>query len=107
MSKKKNKKNKCSISKAKKAARGIKRYKCICHHCSKDDHQRRNYKEYLASVKGKKLIKVYIVNMFMIKNYLSTLNSSSWVLNTKYGFNCNNMHELKKSRRLNIGKVDL
>jgi hypothetical protein len=43
----------------------------------------------------------------MIKNYLSTLNSSSWVLNTKYGFNCNNMHELKKSRRLNISKVDL
>lgn len=38
MSKKKNKKNKGSISKAKKATRGIKRYKCICDHYSNDVH---------------------------------------------------------------------
>jgi hypothetical protein len=59
-------------------------------------------------VKGKKLVKVSSSGIFMIENYLSTSYSSSWVLDTKYGFNIyNNIQELKKSRRLNKGKMDL
>jgi hypothetical protein len=46
--------------------------------------------------------------MFMIENYLATSHSSSWVLDTEYGFHiCNNNQELKKYRRLLKGEVDL
>jgi len=59
-------------------------------------------------MKGKKLVKVSSSGMFMIENYLSTSYSSSWVLDTKCGFNIyKNMQGLKKSRRLNKGKMDL
>jgi len=59
-------------------------------------------------VKRKKLIKVSTSGIFMIENYLSTSHSSSWVLDTRCGFYiCNIIQELKKSRRLYKGKVDL
>ena len=46
--------------------------------------------------------------MFVIKNYLATSYSSSWVLDTGCGFHiCNNDQELKKGRRLLKGEVDL
>jgi hypothetical protein len=46
--------------------------------------------------------------MFMIENYLATSHSSSWVLDTEYGFYIgNNEQELKKDRRLLKGEVDL
>jgi hypothetical protein len=86
MSNKKNKKNKGYISKAKKPTEGIKKDKGICQHCGNDGHWRRNCKEYLATVEGKKLIKVSNSGMFMIENYLSTSHSNSWVLDTKCAF---------------------
>ena len=76
MSKKKNKKNKGFISKANKPTRGINKDKGICHHYDKDGYWRRNCNEYLASVKGKKPIKVSTLGIFMIENYLSTSHSS-------------------------------
>ena len=51
MSKKKDKKNKCAISKANKLTGGIKKDKGICHYYDKEGHWRRNCKEYLATVK--------------------------------------------------------
>jgi len=56
MSKKKDKKNKCVVSKANKPTDGIKKDKGTCHHCGKEGYWRRNCKEYLATVKTMKLV---------------------------------------------------
>jgi hypothetical protein len=55
MSKKKDNKNKSVVSKVNKLTRSIKKDKGTCHHCDKEEHWRRNCKEYLAIVKAKKL----------------------------------------------------
>jgi hypothetical protein len=52
----------------------------------------RNCKEYLATVKTKKLNKAFTLDMFIIETYLTTLHYSSWVLDTKCDFHiCNCM----------------
>jgi hypothetical protein len=43
------------LSLKQKPTRGIKKDKGICHHCGKEGHWMRNCKEYLATVKAKKL----------------------------------------------------
>jgi hypothetical protein len=78
MYRKKNKKNKGSVSKEKKnPLKGIKKDKGTCYHYGKDSYWRRNCMEYLTTMKGKKLIMVSTSNMFMIKNYLYTSHYSS------------------------------
>jgi hypothetical protein len=86
MSKKKDKKNKCAISKANKLTGGIKKDKGICHYYDKEGHWRRNCKEYLATVKVEKLNEAYNSGMFIIENYLTNFHCSSWVLDTECGF---------------------
>jgi len=55
MSKKKDKKNKDVVSKTNAPTGGIKKDNGTYHHCSKEGHWRRNYKEYLATMKANKL----------------------------------------------------
>jgi hypothetical protein len=106
MSKKKDKKSKGVVFKANKPTRGIK--KGTCHHYGKEGHSRRNYKEYLVTVKANKPNEASTSGIFIIENYLTTLHCSSLVLYIKCGFHiCNCLYELKKSRRLVEGKVDL
>jgi len=58
-------------------------------------------------VKAKKFNESSISGMFIIKNYLTTLYCSSYVLDTEYGFYiCKSMQKLKKSRRLVEDKMD-
>jgi hypothetical protein len=67
MYKKKNNKNKGSIFKTRKPTGGIKNDEGICHHCGKENHHRRNYKDYLTTVKAKKFIEVYASCVFMVE----------------------------------------
>ena len=57
--KKKTKKDERTISKVLKPNGGVKKdkedVKGTCHHCGKPRHWRRNCKEYIESVKGKKM----------------------------------------------------
>ena len=108
MSKKKVKKNMNVVSKTNKPTRDIKKDKGMCHHCSKEGHQRRNCKEYLATMKVKKLNEASTSSMFIIENYLTALHYSSLVLDTKCCFHfCNCMQEVKKSGKLVEDKMDL
>jgi hypothetical protein len=77
MSKKENKKNKGDASKTNKPTRDIKKDKGICHYCDEEGHWKRNCKEYLATVKTKKLNEASTSGMYIIKNYLTTLHCSS------------------------------
>jgi hypothetical protein len=77
MSKKENKKNKGDVSKANRPTEDIKKDKGICHHCDEEGHWKRNCKEYLATVKTKKLNEASTSGMYIIKNYLTTLHCSS------------------------------
>jgi len=108
MSKKKDKKNNGIVFKTIKPTEGINKDKGTCHHCGNKGYWRRNCKEYLATMKAKKLNEAYTSGMFIIENYLTTLHYSFWVLDIECGFyiyNC--MQELKKIRRLVEGRVDL
>jgi len=53
------KKNKGVVSQVNKPTRGIKKHKGIFHYCGKEGHWRRNCKEYLATMKAKKLNQTY------------------------------------------------
>jgi len=77
MSKKRIKKNKGVVSKAKKSIRSIKKDNNTCHHYGKKGNWRRNYNEYFATVKIKKLNEACTLSMFVIENYLTTLHCSS------------------------------
>jgi hypothetical protein len=77
MSKKKDKKNKGVVSKANKPTGGITKDKGTCHHYGKEEHWRRNCKEYLATVNAKKLNEAFTSGMFIIENYLTSLHCSS------------------------------
>jgi len=77
MSKKENKKNKGDVSKANRPTGDIKKDKGICHHCDEEGHWKRNCKEYLATVKTKKLNGASTLGMYIIENYLTTLHCSS------------------------------
>jgi hypothetical protein len=77
MSKKKDKKNKGVVSKANKPTGGIMKDKGTCHHYGKEEHWRRNCKEYLATVNAKKLNEAFTSGMFIIENYLTSLHCSS------------------------------
>jgi hypothetical protein len=50
----------------------------------------RNCKEYLATVKEKKLTEASTSGMFIIENYPTTLHCSSLVLDTECGFHIYN-----------------
>ena len=102
ITKKKDNKNKGVVFKANKLIGGIKKDKGTCHHCGKEGYWRRNCKEYLATVKAKKLNEASTSGMFIIENYLTTLHCNSWVLDTECDFHiCNGMQELKKKQKIN------
>jgi hypothetical protein len=67
MSKKKNNKNKGSIFKTRKPTGGIKNDEGTCHYYGKENHYRRNYKDYLTIVKAKKFIEIYASCVFMVE----------------------------------------
>ena len=81
--------------------------KCKCFHCSKTRYWKRNYKVYLEDLKKKKGSEASTTSSFFdIEVNLST--STSWVLDIGYGSHiCINVHELKRSRTLTKGEVDL
>jgi len=71
------KKNKGVVSKANKHIIGIKKDNGTCYHCGKEGHWIRNCKDYLATVKAKKLNEASTLGMFIIEKYLTTLHYSS------------------------------
>jgi len=77
MSKKNNKKNKGVVSKANKPNGGIKKDKGTCHYCGSEGYLRRNCKEYLVTMKAKKLNETSTSGLFIIENYLTMLHYSS------------------------------
>ena len=94
-----------------KASGGVKKDKTkdkgTCFHCGKDGHWKRNCKVYLDSLKQKKHNDASTSGILMIE-ILSTSKSSSWVLDTGSPSHiCNNMQELRQSRSLARGEVDL
>ena len=96
MSKKKDKKNKNVVFKENEHIGGINKDMGTYHHCDNKEHQKRNDKEYLATVKTMKLNEASPLDMFIIENHFTTLHCSSWALDTKYGFHiCNCMKKLK------------
>ncbi|KAK1388255.1 hypothetical protein POM88_016433 [Heracleum sosnowskyi] len=88
---------------AKGAAKGD-----ICHFCKKPGHWKRNCQAYLEdqNLKGMKSVKISDSGMHVIEINLST--STSWVLDTGCGSHiCINVQELRRSRTLAKGEVDL
>ena len=80
---------------------------CKCFHCGETGHWKRNCKVYLEDLKKKKGSETSTTSgIFVIEVNLST--STSWVLDTGCGSHiCTNVQELKKSRTLTKGEVDL
>uniref|UniRef100_A0A2C9VZW0 Uncharacterized protein n=1 Tax=Manihot esculenta TaxID=3983 RepID=A0A2C9VZW0_MANES len=104
----KKKQNKKKENTTLKPTGGINKYKGTCHHCGIEEYWRINCKEYLATVEARKLSEASTLGIFMIEINLSTINSCSWVFDTEYTFHiCNNMQEIKSSRKLRKGEMDL
>ena len=80
---------------------------CKCFHCGETGHWKRNCKVYLEDLKKKKGSETSTTSgIFVIEVNLST--STSWVLDTGCGSHiCTNVQELKRSRTLTKGEVDL
>ena len=78
--KKLNSKASISKKKAKKVSA-----KGTCYHCGKDGHQKKNYKEYFATVKHKEASVAKDLYMIQTNLSLSISISDSWVLDTVCG----------------------
>ena len=74
--------------------------KGTCYHCGKESHWKKNYKEYLATVKSANIAKG--LYMIQINLSLSTLFSDSWILDITCGlYLCKSLQGLQKVRNLN------
>ena len=79
---------------------------CTCFHCGQTGHWQRNCKQYLEELKKKKGSETSASGIYVIEVNLST--SSSWVLDTGCASHiCTNVQDLRKSRSLIKGEVDL
>ena len=77
-----------------------------CFHCGVTGHWKRNCAKYLEELKKQKGNEISTSGIFVIEVNFST--TSSWVLDTGCGSHiCSNVQDLKRSRTLAKGEVDL